>query len=138
MWNDSTLLDFKPDDHKLMYNGLVMAQQLSHTIANNAGWYNDPNTGEVIERNFGEVIALMHSELSEALEAHRKGKQFDDKLTDKDAIAVELADCIIRIMDTASALNLNIADAYLSKCRYNMEREDHKLENRAKQGGKRY
>lgn len=138
MWNDSSLLNLKPDDQAQIYNGLIMAQQLAHSIATKAGWYNDPETGQPVDRNFGEVIALMHSELSEALEAHRKGKQFDDKLTDKDAIAVELADCIIRIMDTAAALNLNIADAYISKCIYNMHREDHKLENRAKDGGKKY
>lgn len=124
--------------HGDIYTGLIEAQCLAHTIATDAGWYTDPETKQPLERNFGEVIALMHSELSEALEAHRKGIEFDDKLTDKNAIAVEFADCIIRILDTAAALNLNIADAFLSKCHYNMVREDHKLENRAKQDGKKY
>lgn len=139
MWRDDNLLKLDRQDQLTMYTGLQLCQKFAHTIATNAGWYTDPETGEEIrERNFGEVVALMHSELSEALEAHRKGKEFDDKLTDKDAVAVELADCIIRILDTASALNLNIADAYLCKCIYNTHRSDHKLENRAKKGGKKY
>ena len=138
MWIDSTLLKMYPHDQSDIYNGMMVAQQLAHTIADNAGWYKNPETGEVVERNFGEVIALMHSELSEALEAHREGKEFDDKLTDKDAIGVELADCIIRIFDTAAALNINIADCFLSKCHYNMHREDHKIENRRSKGGKKY
>lgn len=138
MWNDSTLLKFEPKDQQAIYNGLLMAQSLAYTISYASGWHTDLETGEPKEGNFGERIALAHSELSEALEAHRKGKQFDDKLTDKDAVAVELADCIIRILDTASTLNLNIADAFISKCRYNTEREDHKVENRIKDGGKKY
>ena len=138
MWSDSTLLKFYPHDQADIYNGMMVAQQLAHTIADNAGWYKDPATGETIDRNFGEVIALMHSELSEALEADREGKEFDDKLTDKSAVGVELADCIIRIFDTAAALNINIADCFLSKCRYNMDRADHKLENRRAKGGKKY
>lgn len=136
MWNDKLVLSEEGAD--IAYEGLIAAQKMAHTIANEAGWYVDPVTGQPVQRNFGEVIALMHSELSEALEAHRKGKVFDDKLTDKDAVGVELADCIIRIMDTASAMNINIADCYISKCTYNRHREDHKLENRAKQGGKKY
>lgn len=138
MWNDKEITEFDPYRMEGVYKGLVEAQKLAYSIAMTKGWYNNIQTGEKIERNFGEVIALMHSELSEALEADRKGIKFDSKLTDKDAVAVELADCIIRILDTAAARNLNIADAFISKCLYNMNREDHKIENRGKEGGKRY
>lgn len=81
---------------------------LAHSIAQQAGWYRDPKTGEPIARNFGEVVALMHSELSEALEADRKGLK-DDKLPHRDGREVEFADCIIRILDTAAALGLDVA-----------------------------
>lgn len=139
MWVDNNLVDkISVREVSLMYDGLLLFQKYCHTIAVSKGWYVDPETGEAKERNFGEVIALMHSELSEALEADRKGIEFDEKLTDKDAVGVELADCIIRIMDTAAARNINIADCLISKCRYNINREDHKLENRAKAGGKKY
>ncbi len=50
---------------------------------------------------------------------------------------VEFADCIIRILDTAAALNLDVAGAVIEKNRYNQQRADHKLETRAA-GGKKY
>ena len=70
-------------------------------------------------RNDGEMIALMHSELSEALEAIRKGNPPDDKLPEFDGYTAELADCIIRIMDTAAARNMPLAEAIIAKIRYN-------------------
>lgn len=130
----------KPENMSAMendaFNGIVLAQNLAHKTASDAGWYRDPKTGDNIERNFGEVVALMHSELSEALEADRKGLK-DDKLPHRDGREVEFADCIIRILDTAAALGLDIAGAIIEKNRYNRNRADHKLEARAS-GGKKY
>lgn len=118
------------------YIGLVKAQDLAHRTATEAGWYTDPVTLLPIKRNFGEVVALMHSELSEALEADRKGLM-DDKLPHRDGREVEFADCIIRIFDTAAALGLDVAGAIIEKNRFNRQRADHKLEQRAA-GGKKY
>lgn len=118
------------------YIGLKAAQDLAHKTATDAGWYKDPKTGQDVSRNFGEVVALMHSELSEALEADRKGLM-DDKLPHRDGREVEFADCIIRILDTAAAMGLDVAGAIIEKNRYNKERADHKIENRAA-GGKKY
>ena len=119
------------------YDGLRAAQALAHKTATDAGWYRDPATGEPVKRNFGEVVALMHSELSEALEADRKGLK-DDKLPHRDGREVEFADCIIRILDTAAALGLDVAGALIEKNRINQTRKDHKLEDRAKANGKKY
>lgn len=119
------------------YLGLIAATVLAHKTATDAGWYKDPKTGEPIERNFGEVVALMHSELSEALEAHRKSLM-DDKLPHRPGIEVEFADCIIRILDTAAALGLDVAGALIEKNRYNAARADHKIEHRRQAGGKAY
>jgi len=120
----------------IAYQGLSEAQRIAHKTATDAGWYSDPATGEPIERNFGEVVALMHSELSEALEADRKGLM-DDKLPHRDGREVEFADCIIRILDTAAALGLDVAGALIEKSRYNRTRADHKLAARLA-GGKKY
>lgn len=118
-------------------HGLRAAQFLAPETAKNAGWYSDPATGQTIQRNVGEVIALMHSELSEALEADRKGLM-DDKLPHRPGAEVEFADCIIRILDTCAARGYDIAGAIIEKNRFNRQRSDHKIENRQLPGGKKY
>jgi len=124
------------DEEHLSYHGIRTAQQLVHETAIKSGWYVDLKTGDAVVRNFGEVVALMHSELSEALEAHRKGLM-DDKLPHRPGIEVEFADCVIRIFDTCAALNLDLAGAIIEKNRYNQTRHDHTLEAR-RAGGKKY
>lgn len=114
--------------------------ELSQDIFNSnvaAGWYSDPKTGERIERNVGEMLALIHSEVSEALEGHRK-KLMDDHLPHRPMIEVELADATIRILDLAGYLGLDIQAALDEKRAYNANRSDHKLENRMKDGGKAF
>lgn len=79
-----------------------------HKIAREKGWWET-------ERNEGELIALMHSELSEALEAMRGHGT-------KDNIAEELADCCIRIFDYCGARKINLEEALLKKIEYNKKR----------------
>lgn len=80
-------------------------------------------------------IALMHSELSEALEGFRKGLP-DDHLPHRPMIEVEFADTIIRILDTAGYLGLDVGGAIIEKLAYNATRADHKREVREAPGGK--
>jgi hypothetical protein len=98
------------------YHGIRAAMQLAHSTAANAGWYKDPETGKDIERNFGEVIALMHSELSEALESDRKSLM-DDKLTDRPGQEVEIADTFIRVGDTSIARGEDVPAAFIEVAR---------------------
>ena len=76
-----------------------------------------------IERNDGELIALMHSELSEALEGLRHGNPKSDKIPEFSAIEEELADVIIRICDMAGGRKLRIEEAIIKKLEYNKTRK---------------
>lgn len=73
------------------------------------------------ERNFGESIALMHSELSEALEGYRKDRK-DDHLPQYDQWQVELADAIIRILDWCGAKQVPLQEIIDAKMAYNSNR----------------
>lgn len=103
----------------------------------NAGWHTDIETGELKERNKGEMIALIHSEVTEAFEGERKAL-YDDHLPHRPMAEVEMADAVIRIMDYCGRFNYDIGGAMVEKMEYNRTREDHKLENRLKPNGKKF
>lgn len=90
-----------------------------------------------IERNVGELLMLCVSELSEALEGHRKNLM-DDKLPQRKMFEMELTDCVIRILDIAGGLGLDLGGAYEEKMAYNAVRHDHTIEGRKAADGKRY
>lgn len=103
----------------------------------NARWDKDPVTGEPLDRNFGEMIALIHREISEALEAHRSDTQ-DDHLPEFKGVDVELADAVIRICHLAGQRKIDLGAALVAKLRYNRTRADHTNEARTAPGGKKY
>jgi len=83
-----------------------------HETAKEHGWWDG-------ERNEGEIIALIHSELSEALEGLRHGNPKDDHIPEFTSVEVELADTVIRIMDYAAKYNYRVAEAIMAKSEYN-------------------
>ena len=96
-------------------------------------------------------IALIHSEVSEAMGAHRIDGM-DDKLKHRLGIETEMADSMIRQFDLAGAMTyaaqIGIIDpkthrfdldaAISEKMGFNANRSDHKISNRRKPGGKIY
>jgi hypothetical protein len=179
-----------------------------HAISRSRGWWSDPNTGMSLigVRNFGEMLALIHSEISETYEASSAPIDELDEKTGYPHIAVEMSDILIRLFDLIAAekigvhshlhpspsitetlkadftldnfcvemhadvtamleahrkgkrdeigrgavllidhvfeaaafCKLDIASAFLAKCRYNLGREDHSMEARRAAGGKAY
>lgn len=69
------------------------------------------------------MIALMHSELSEALEGLRHGNPPDSHIPEFTSVEAEFADTIIRMMDYAEAKGLRLAEALVAKRMFNMGRE---------------
>lgn len=103
----------------------------------NAKWWIDLETGEPLNRNKGEMLMLITSELSEAMEGDRKNLM-DDKLPHRKMFEVELADALIRLLDLAAGTGCDLGGAFFEKMAYNAVREDHKIENRLSPNGKKY
>ena len=82
-----------------------------HALAVEKGWYDK-------DRPIPELLCLIHSEISEALEAYRNGV----KEGEKGCMSEELADAIIRIFDMSEALGINIVKAVNKKHKYNKTR----------------
>lgn len=94
-------------------------------ISKEHGWWEEGNV------NYGEKIALMHSELSEALEALRHGDPPSEKIEGFSNLEEELADTVIRILEFGHVKGLRLAEAILAKKEYNDKRP-------FKHGGKKF
>ena len=126
-----------------------------HATNVKAGWWTDLESGQssLHTRNVGEMLMLVVSEISEALEAVRKNLM-DDKLPHRPGLIVELADAVIRILDLAGSRmaierasgKIETCDGYdhhpfgtvlIEKMAYNRTRSDHQIANRLMHGGKK-
>ena len=115
--------------------GFQHAIELCHSNSNYRGWWH--KDGELLVRNIGELICLMHSELSEAMEGARKDLP-SDHIEGFSMLEEELADTLVRIFDLAGALNLKLPAAFVAKTKFNSIRQDHSDAARSAEGGKKF
>lgn len=85
-----------------------------HDWAVDKGFWEDGDN-----RNDGEIIALMHAELSEALEFMRHDNPPSDHVPEISGVEEELADVVIRVMDYAGARGFDIGKAIELKMEFN-------------------
>lgn len=115
--------------HELSVNVTEMVD-LCHGLAASAGWWTNLHTGERLERNVAELLALCHSEVSESFEGlvypcwpfestiGQKSRK-DDHLTHRDMYEVELVDVLVRILDMAGGTTGKLPHAISELCKLN-------------------
>lgn len=168
-----------PTSGEVIESAFAMLSQHCHAASYNRGWWHDPITGLSLipvdhistatpgtyqeqadreNRRFVDAwfpyviatkIALIHSEVTEMLEAVRRDKD-DDKIPFA-GVTAEGGDVVIRVCDLIGMLqhtdapspmgraeDYNLGLAILTKIPFNGARPDHDLAARALPGGKKY
>lgn len=110
-----------------MRKHLYQWQHDVHRLACEKGWHErpvcDPVTGKVDTDRLLALLALIHSEVSEAVECAREGHIYAYMKAGKPmGLAIELADVVIRVLDLSDALRFSVEEAVEMKHEYNATR----------------
>jgi NTP pyrophosphatase (non-canonical NTP hydrolase) len=96
-----------------------------HRIACEHGFHDNDGVVDMVPR-MAMYCANIHGEVTELWEATRRGQLFqpcDKPGCDLTCLEEELADIVIRAMDAAVALNVDLGRAIQRKSKYNNGRE---------------
>lgn len=113
------------------------SKDVCHDLARESGWWEGVPRPDVPTPVINTKLLLIITEIAEATEGVRKDLM-DDKLPHRKMVEVELADAMIRLLDLAGAMGLDLGGAVVEKLVFNASREDHKPEVRAAEGGKKF
>ncbi len=113
-FKESPMLAAVSDEEAFVAQWGAMAERAHACSVGHGFWEEDSNDGQ--------LIALMHSELSEALEALRHGDPPSEKIEGFTNAEEEFADRVIRDMDTCAARGYRVGEAILAKHAYNLKR----------------
>lgn len=111
---------YKELDHTVIIFALKLLSKRCHENSVKHGFWG--NRGRA-KRNVPEMIALMHSELSEMLEAYRHDNPPSEHVPEISGMDEELADLMIRVFDFCGGFDIDIAKAIELKMKFNETRE---------------
>lgn len=116
------------EDARVLTDGgaLAVMQEEGRRINVEKGWYES-------DRTFGDDIALLHSEVSEAFEAYRQWGLADASRTvpangkapygvKPEGVGSELADVLVRLLDTCERRGIDLFAEWRRKVEYNRTR----------------
>ena len=109
---------FKGKDERDLMRWFLLTKWIQRSLHKNAVDHGFWEGG----RNDGECIALIHSELSEVLEALRSGNPASEKAEGYSQVEEELADVLIRVFDYAEGKGFDVAGALIAKSKHNVSR----------------
>lgn len=120
IWSNEELRELRLEQYETAT--LNVWRNIIHEYAVEKGWWDAEYTSS---RNFGDLIALLHTEASEAYEEWRNGRLPNEVYYDglkPEGIPMELIDLLIRVLDMCGHYNIDVEKCFIEKHEYNLTR----------------